>query len=95
MPGAEIGNAVGWGLDDCPILGMREADGALIANARVMGAAMIMLMEYPYVMGCFTGLVAQEAKQSIRESMGPPRKLGRRETGGGRERGERAARPAD
>lgn len=94
LPGAEVDEVVGWALDGYPILGMRNADGSLITNAdldechgraetleidgRKYDYAYRLTMEYPYIMGCYTGLVAQETRQSIRESMGPPRQRGRR-----------------
>ena len=32
--------------------------------------------EYPYTLSCFTGQVLAETRQSIRQSMGPPRVQG-------------------
>ncbi len=108
LPGAEVDKVVGWALDGYPILGMREADGSLITNAdlddchgraedlqvggRSYDYAYRLTMEYPYVMGCYTGLVASETSQSIRDSMGPQRQRGRRGSAGNGERGERPPR---
>ena len=94
LPGAEVNKVVGWALDGYPILGMREADGKLITNAdldqchgrkedvsvdgRQYDYAYRLTMEYPYIMGCYKGLVTRETMQSIRESMGPPRQRGSR-----------------
>ncbi|MGI9506509.1 MAG: YHYH protein [Geminicoccaceae bacterium] len=92
LPGADSNDVVGWALDGYPILGMREEDGRLITNAeldachgraeqvdvggRSYDYAYRLTREYPYVMGCFSGRVLDETRQSIRQSMGPPRPRG-------------------
>lgn len=92
LPGAEDNVVVGWALDGYPILGMRDADDRLITNAdlddchgraelvtvdgRVYPYAYRLTQEYPYTLGCFSGEVHALTIQSIRRSMGPPRRRG-------------------
>jgi hypothetical protein len=90
LPGLDTDAVVGWALDGYPILGRRDAEGKLLTNAdlddchgraeqvlvddRTYDYAYRLTREYPYVMGCFTGEVPDATRQSIRESMGPPRR---------------------
>jgi hypothetical protein len=101
IPGAEDNAVVGWALDGYPILGMRDAAGKRLTNAdldachgraervvvdgRAYGYAYRVTREYPYTLGCFSGRVLPETRQSIRQSMGPPPQRGP----GGRPRRER------
>ncbi len=94
LPGADRNEVVGWALDGYPVLGMKDAQGVLLTNADLDGChgraetvhvdgrqyeyAYRLTREYPYIMGCFTGMVMQETRQSIRASMGPPRQRGNR-----------------
>lgn len=94
LPGAEGDAVVGWALDGYPILGMRDAKGALLKDRDLDGChgraeavdidgrhydyAYRMTQEYPYIMGCFSGQVLPQTRQAIRASMGPPRPRGRR-----------------
>jgi len=89
LPGADGSADVGFALDGYPILGMRGADGALLTNedldachgraesvtvdGRHFDYAYRMTREYPYTLGCFTGLVQPATRQAIRREMGPPR----------------------
>jgi hypothetical protein len=89
LPGAEENAVVGWALDGYPILGMRDASGALVKNedldachgraepVTVSGIsydyAYRLTQEYPYSLGCFTGQVMRQTRQSIRAAMGPPK----------------------
>lgn len=90
LPGADENEVVGWALDGFPIMGMREANGSLIKNddldachgrveevefdGKSYKYAYRLTAEYPYIIGCYSGLVAAETMQSIRASMGPPRR---------------------
>ncbi len=92
LPGAESNTVVGWALDGYPILGMRDAQGKLLTNAdldachgraeavtvdgRSYAYVYRLTREYPYTMGCFTGLVLPSTRQDIRRSLGPPRRRG-------------------
>ena len=83
---------VGWALDGYPIFGMRDAAGKLLTNAdldvchgraekvtvdgRTYDYAYRLTQEYPYTLGCFMGQLMPETRQSIRQSMGPPRQRG-------------------
>ncbi len=89
LPGADASTHVGWALDGYPILGMRDANGALLSNldldachgreetAQVDGRTYQyvyrLTQEYPYTLGCFTGLVSASTREDIRQSLGPPR----------------------
>lgn len=89
MPGADSSVLVGWALDGFPIMGMRDARGALITNAdldpchgraeqltiegRSYAYVYRLTREYPYTLGCFTGVVPAQTTQAIRQGMGPPR----------------------
>lgn len=89
LPGAKSDSLVGWALDGYPILGMRDAKGKLLTNAdldachgraehvtingRTYDYAYRLTREYPYTLGCFTGIVEQSTRQAIRRDMGPPR----------------------
>ena len=102
IPGAERNEVVGWALDGYPIMGMVDATGATLVNAdlddchgraeavivagRTYDYAYRLTREYPYVMGCFTGQVAEATQQSIRDGMAPrqndnPRRLRQRSGG--------------
>lgn len=88
LPGADRNAHVGWALDGYPILGMRDGNGRLLTNAdlddchgrpeqismdgRNYDYAYRLTQEYPYVMGCYSGQLLAETRQSIRRSMGPP-----------------------
>ncbi len=90
LPGATSNKLVGWALDGFPILGMRDAKGALITDAdldachgraesvtvdgRTYSYAYRLTQEYPYTLGCFTGQVQQSTRQAIHQSMGPPKR---------------------
>lgn len=83
---------IGWALDGYPILGMRDADGKLLTNAALDAChgrpekvvldglsfdyAYRLTPEYPYTLGCFMGQLLPETRQSIRQSMGPPKSRG-------------------
>ena len=89
LPGADSNKLVGWALDGYPILGLRDASGRLLkntdldachgrsekvnANGRTYDYAYRLTQEYPYTLGCFHGEVDPATRQSIRQSMGPPR----------------------
>lgn len=89
LPGADANTAIGWALDGYPILGMRDANGKRVTNTdldachgraepvsiegRRYDYAYRLTQEYPYILGCFTGTVAQATQQAIRQAMGPPR----------------------
>jgi YHYH protein len=89
LPGAENNDVVGWALDGYPVMGMRDAKGVLLTNAdldachgreesitidgRTYGYVYRLTEEYPYTLGCFRGSLLPSTRQSIRESMGPPR----------------------
>ena len=93
LPGADGNELVGWALDGYPILGMRDANDKLLTNAdldachgreeevlvdqRTYTYAYRLTREYPYTLGCFSGQLLPETRQSIRESMGPPKQRGR------------------
>lgn len=93
LPKAEDNSVVGWALDGYPILGMRDAAGKRLTNAdldachgradrvivdgRAYDYAYRVTREYPYTLGCFSGQVLPETKQSIRRAMGPPRQRSR------------------
>ena len=80
---------VGDALDGYPILGMRDADGALITNAdldachgrhenvtvdgRSYDYAYRLTQAYPYTLGCFTGVVDPSTIRALRRAMGPVR----------------------
>jgi YHYH protein len=80
---------VGWALDGYPILSMNDAAGKLLTNAdldvchgraeqaivdgRTYNYAYRLTREYPYTLSCFAGQILPETRQSIRQSMGPPR----------------------
>jgi hypothetical protein len=92
LPGAEGDGVIGWGLDGYPILGMGDGRGGLLSNAdldachgraetvsvdgRRYDYAYRLTREYPYVMGCFAGVVPDGTQQAIRRGMGPPRDRG-------------------
>ncbi len=92
LPHAQENAVVGWALDGYPILGMVDAAGKQLTNAdldachgraekvvvdgRSYDYAYRLTREYPYTLGCFSGQVLQETRQSIRQSMGPPRRRG-------------------
>ncbi|MBX3430261.1 MAG: YHYH protein [Hyphomonadaceae bacterium] len=92
LPGAGDNAVVGWALDGYPILGMRDASGALIVNAdldachgraeaidvggRHYDYAYRLTREYPYTLGCFTGQVLDSTRRDIHQGMGPPRDRG-------------------
>ncbi len=94
LPGADSNTVVGWALDGYPILGMRDASGHLFTNAgldachgraeqvtvngRTYDYAYRLTREYPYTLGCFTGQVQRSTMQTIRQTMGPPRRMGPR-----------------
>lgn len=83
---------VGWAIDGYPILSMNDAAGKLLTNAdldachgraekviadgRAYDYAYRLTREYPYTLSCFSGQALPETRQSIRESMGPPRQRG-------------------
>lgn len=89
LPDAESNELVGWALDGYPILGMHDASGELLTNddldachgrneeieidGRTYDYGYRLTREYPYVMSCFSGEVLSATRQSIRQSMGPPR----------------------
>ncbi len=89
VPGADRNAHVGWALDGYPILGMRDAGGALLDNADLDAChgraepvsiggltydyAYRLTAEYPYILGCYTGQVLPATTASIRAQMGPPR----------------------
>jgi hypothetical protein len=89
LPGAQTDGLVGYALDGYPILGMRDADGALITNAdldachgrhenvtvdgRSYDYAYRLTQAYPYTLGCFTGVVDPSTIRALRRAMGPPR----------------------
>jgi YHYH protein len=82
LPGEDGDGVVGWALDGYPILGMRDAAGALITDAdldachgraesmtvegRTYGYAYRLTQEYPYTLGCFTGEVQAGTLRAIR-----------------------------
>lgn len=92
LPGADSNAVIGWALDGYPILGMRDAENRQITNAdlddchgraekvsvdgRIYNYAYRLTAEYPYTLGCFSGQVLAETRQSIRQSMGLPRQRG-------------------
>jgi hypothetical protein len=92
LPKAADNAHVGWALDGYPIFGMRDATGKLLTNAdldechgraekvtvdgRTYDYAYRLTQEYPYTLGCFMGQLMPETRQSIRQSMGPPRQRG-------------------
>lgn len=104
LPNAERNKVVGWALDGYPILGMVDASGNLLTNAdlddchgrnetikvdgRTYDYGYRLTREYPYVMGCFTGEVLRATKQSIRQSMGPPKSRTGRGAGAGQQNGQ-------
>ncbi len=87
LEGAQKNEIVGWALDGYPIMGMVDAAGATVTNAdldechgraetvsvdgRTYGYTYRLTPEYPYVMGCFTGQVAETTSEAIREGMAP------------------------
>ena len=89
MPGADTDQIVGWSLDGFPILGMRDADGALLTNAdldachgrattvavegRTYGYAYHLTQEYPYTLGCFRGQLLQSTLEDVRDGLAPLR----------------------
>lgn len=102
LPGAEDDKLVGWALDGYPILGMRDANGMLLTDAsldachgraetvavdgRHYDYAYRLTREYPYTLGCFSGVVQPATRQAIRRAMGPPmQREGRRPPGMPRE----------
>lgn len=109
LPNAESNEVIGWALDGYPILGMHDAAGNLLTNAdldachgrnetikidgRSYDYGYRLTREYPYVISCFSGEVLSATRQSIRQSMGPPK--ARRTAGSqanGQRRGNRAGR---
>lgn len=98
IPGGQANQVVGWALDGYPIMGMVDAGGATLTNAdlddchgrvetvvvgdRTYDYAYRLTREYPYVMGCFTGQVAEATTQSILDGMAP-----RQNNNGGNRRG--------
>ena len=94
LPGADSNALVGWALDGYPILGMVDSTGKTLANAdldachgraetitvqgRPYDYAYRLTPEYPYTLGCFTGVVQRETRQTLRQSMGPPGARGQR-----------------
>jgi hypothetical protein len=92
LPTAGDNAHVGWALDGYPIFGMRDATGKLLTNAdldvchgraekvmvdgRTYDYAYRLTQAYPYTLGCFMGQLMPETRQSIRQSMGPPRQRG-------------------
>jgi len=89
IPDAEENAVVGWALDGYPILGMKDEAGSILTNedldvchgrteqvsieGRTYDYAYRLTPEYPYTLACFAGQVMPETRQSIRQSMGPPR----------------------
>lgn len=87
IPGAQSNEVVGWALDGYPIMGMVDASGATLVNAdlddchgraetvvvgeRTYDYAYRLTREYPYVMGCFVGQVAEATNQAIRDGLAP------------------------
>ena len=94
LPGADANQLVGWALDGFPIFGMRDRTGKRLANAdldachgragqvsaggRTYGYAYRLTEEYPYTLGCYAGQLLPATRQSIRQSLGPPRRRPRR-----------------
>ncbi len=105
IPRVYTDSLVGWALDGFPILGMKDAAGAWITNAeldachgraervavagRAYAYAYHLTREYPYTLGCFTGLVAAGTLQQVHDGLQPSRRGGRggRGPGFGRGRG--------
>lgn len=98
MAGADGNEAVGWALDGYPILGMRDGEGALVTNddldachgraeevvvdGRRYDYAYRLTMEYPYTLGCYTGVVPHATRRAAMQMLGPP-------PGQGGERGQK------
>jgi hypothetical protein len=92
LAGADRNALVGWALDGYPILGMVDASGRALSNAdldachgrsenisiegRAYDYAYRLTPEYPYTLGCFTGMVQRDTIKAIRAAMGPPRQRG-------------------
>ncbi len=90
LPGAGSDSVVGWALDGYPILGMRDARGTLLTNARLDAChgraesltvdgrtydyAYRLTREYPYMLGCYRGTVPSTTLRAIRRGLGPPRR---------------------
>ncbi len=86
LPGEDGDGVVGWALDGYPILGMRDAGGAVLTNAdldachgraepvsvdgRTYDYAYRLTREYPYTLGCFTGEVRRSTLRSVRPTPG-------------------------
>ena len=89
LPGADADQHVGWALDGSPILGMRDETGRLLGNhdldpchgraetltiaGRVYDYAYRLTPEYPYIMGCFSGVLDPGTRQEIRDGLGERR----------------------
>jgi len=92
VPGADSDGLVGWALDGFPILGMRDGEGRLLTNAdldpchgrpenleidgRRYGYAYHLTLEYPYILGCFSGELLDGTIDAVREGAAPRREPG-------------------
>lgn len=90
LPGVESDGLVGWALDGFPILGERDAAGreladddldachgrseTVVVDGRTYAYAYHVTREYPYTLGCFTGVVPAGTLEAIRRGLGPPRR---------------------
>jgi YHYH protein len=93
IPGAETSELVGWSLDGFPILGMKAAGGAWLADSdldachgraesltideRTYCYAYHLTREYPYTLGCFKGQPLASTLEDIRNGLQPARQRAR------------------
>ena len=90
IPGSRSDTLVGWALDGFPILGMRDAKGALLTDAdldachgrrepvriggRTYSYAYHLTREYPYSLGCFAGPVLEGTLGDVHAGFAPSRR---------------------
>jgi hypothetical protein len=98
IPGVDSDSLVGWALDGFPIFGMRGSRGVEFTNAdldachgrrervtvdgRSYSYVYHLTREYPYTIGCFTGVVSRSTLQGLRGGLEPGRGPGGRGPGG-------------
>ncbi len=89
IPGIETDRLVGWALDGFPIFGLKDAKGEELTDAdldachgrrekvtvdgRTYPYAYHMTREYPYILGCFAGMLLPTTLQDVREGLQPSR----------------------
>jgi hypothetical protein len=98
IPGIESDSVVGWALDGFPILGMKDAEGRevtdtdldachgrvehVVVDGRSYGYAYHVTREYPYTLGCFSGLVSEATLQTVHDGLQPSHRRRLRRGGG-------------